>query len=281
MLIAITTALVLVLAVAQPAAAKKRGPVAAFETSASATATGDGSTASATASCPPGTKVAGGGFYAPYSYQVIPIVYESVMAGKREWRSSVQLLDPSGASTLTLTTYAYCRPGLPSVKAATQSAQTTGELGLGPSLEASCPGDSAAIAGGFQMPPPLSSGLVSALLFDSAASSPNSWTSRYVTGTVGAVTVSSEVYCDKRDEAPTEVAVSSASNNSDFSSSSATADCPAGTNPVAGGFAQPDANLASFFLVYESRRDGDSWRVSGLHTGNDPAATLSSAAYCA
>ena len=280
MLIAVTAALVILMAVAQPAAAKKRSLNAAFEVSATATATGDGSTASATAACPPGTKVAGGGFYAPYSFQVIPIVYESVMAGKREWRSSMQLLDPSGATSLTLTTYAYCRPGLPSVKVYRQSAETTGELGIGPSLEASCPGDDAAIAGGFQMPPPLSSGLVSALLFDSAASDSSSWTSRFVTGTVGAATVSSEAYCDKRDQAPTGVTASSAPNNADFSSSSATADCPAGTSPAAGGFAQPDANFASFFLVYESRRDGDSWRVSGLHTGNDPAASLSASAYC-
>src|SRR5262245_17002477 len=179
MLIALTAALVLVVGAAQVSSAKsRRGTLDATEVSATATASGDGATATATAECPPGTKVAGGGFDAPYSLDVIPIVYESVMTGKRSWRSSVQLLDPGGSSSLTLTTYAYCRPGLPSVKNTTDTVATTGELAMGPVVQASCPSGEAAIAGGFQMPPPLNSGLVSALVFDNLASGGSGWTTR-------------------------------------------------------------------------------------------------------
>ena len=63
--------------------------------------------------------------------------------------------------------------------------------------------------------------------------------------------------------------------------STVTANCPAGLTPAAGGFAQPDSGAASFFFVYESRRIGDAWQVSGLHSGSAPPVALRAAAYCA
>jgi hypothetical protein len=278
----LTASLLLAVAATPVATAQAGGPKASVtEVSATATATGFGATASATAVCPNNTKVVGGGFDAPYSVNVIPIVYESVMTGMRQWRASVQLLDPGGSSSLTLTTYAYCRSGLPNVKSSTASSPTTGEMGLGPTLAASCPDGQGAIAGGFQMPPPLGGeGVVSALLFEALPSGGGGWDSNYVTGPGGITTVSSVAYCLHRDFAPTQLAATSSPNANDFASSSVAADCPAGTSPTAGGFGQPNSGFASFFLVYESRRVGDSWRVSGVHSGNDPGVPLVSTAYC-
>lgn len=70
-------------------------------------------------------------------------------------------------------------------------------------------------------------------------------------------------------------------NNFEGVSSTATAACPTGLTPAAGGFAQPASSLGSFFIVYSSRRVGDSWQVSGLRSGTDPGVPLEAAGYCA
>lgn len=292
MLTASATVLVLSAAVVQAAPAKPsshegpsqggpppRGTVQ--EASATAEASGDGSTASATASCPAGTKAAGGGFDAPSSPDATGLVYESVKVRQRGWRASVQLLDPGDPSTLTLTTYVYCRAHLPATRSSGTTVPTNGQLQMGPTASASCPRDEVAIAGGFHMPPPLIPPTVTDLFFDSLRSGTSGWDARVVTGPAGPSSVTSEAYCAKRGPAPVEADGSSDPTGLDSTANTATASCPAGTSPAAGGFAQPDSGPVSFFFVYSSRRLGDSWQVTGLHSGGEPAVSLNAAAYCA
>lgn len=254
---------------------------AVVEATATATAAGDGSTASATATCPAGTKAAGGGFDAPSSSDVVGIVYESVKVRQHAWRASVQLLDPGDPNTVTLTTYAYCRAHFPATKSSAGTVPTTGEVQMGPTASASCPHGENALAGGFHMPPPLVAPTVTDLFFDSVRSGPSGWNARVVTGPAGPSSVTSEVYCSKGAGLPAESDGASSPNGLDSVDSTATATCPAGLTPAAGGFAQPDSAVVSFFFVHTSRRVGDGWQVIGLHTGSEPAVALNSAAYCA
>jgi hypothetical protein len=60
----------------------------------------------------------------------------------------------------------------------------------------------------------------------------------------------------------------------------ASAACATPGSPLAGGFAQPDSNVNSFFFVDESRRVDNGWQVSGLHSGAAPAVSLNAFAYC-
>jgi hypothetical protein len=285
---ALGAVLVLLATAAQAAPAKQDAgrnggpppPGAILEATATASASGNRSTATATADCPPGTKAAGGGFDAPSSAAVTGLVYESVKVGKRSWRASVQLLDPGAPSTITLTTYAYCRSHLPATKTAATTVPTKGQLELGPTASAACPPGRLAVAGGFQMPPPLISSRVTELFFDSLRSGSSGWDARVITGPAGPSTVTSEAYCAKRPSSLVEASGASAPNGVDSTSSTAVASCPAGLSPAVGGFAQPDGGATSFFFVYASRRVGDSWQVSGLHSGSDPPISLRAAAYC-
>jgi hypothetical protein len=292
MLTAVFAVLVLSAAAVQAAPAKTshggppshggpHGPGAVVEASATAQATGDGSTATATATCPPGTKAAGGGFDAPSSSDGVGLIYESVKIRQRAWRASVQLLDPGDPSTLTLTTYAYCRAHFPVTRSTAKTVPSTGQVQIGPTASASCPSGQIALAGGFHMPAPLVTPTVTDLFFDSLRSGDSGWDARVVTGPAGPSSVTSEAYCARRGTVPVEADGSSAPNGLDSVSSTATAACPAGLSPAAGGFSQPDSAIVSFFFVYSSRRVGDTWQVSGLHTGSEPAVPLNSAAYCA
>jgi len=286
-MLAILVAVVVALAALADAASAKNGAHRASRFSgvvevgtATAEATGDGSTATATASCPHGTKAAGGGFDAPSSAEVIGLVYESVKVGHSSWRSSMQLFDPGDANTVALTSFVYCRTRFPSTKTSTDTVPTTGELQVGPTASAQCPKGESATAGGFQMPPPLGQVSVTDLFFDSLRADPSAWDARVVTGPAGPSTVTSEVYCAKAVAPPTEVQSTSAPVGVDLQTGIATASCPAGTMPAAGGFAQPQSSVDSFFFVYSSMRVGDSWQVSGLHSGGAPAVALTGAAYC-
>ena len=280
-LTAIWAATVLLISAAQPAAAQAApAPGEVEQASATARATGDGSTATATATCPPGTKAVGGGFDAPSSAEAIGLVYESVKVGHSAWRASVQLFDQGDPSTLTLTTYAYCRTHAPPTKTSTETVPTTGELQIGPTASASCPADQIAVAGGFNMPPPLIAPTVSDLFFDSLRSGVSGWDARVVTGPAGPSTFTSEAYCSRRDMPSEEVRAVGEPVDLDSVASTVTASCPAGLTPATGGFAQPDSVAVSFFFVSSSRRLGDAWHVSGLHSGGGPAVALQSAAYC-
>src|SRR5829696_276475 len=249
MLAALVAVLVLMAAVVQAASAKKplRGNAAsagAIEVGiASAQAQGDGSTASATASCPHGTKAAGGGFDAPSSAGVIALVYESVKLRQDAWRASVQLFDPGEPDSVTLTTYVYCRAHFPATKTSTDTVPTTGELQIGPTASATCPRADSVVAGGFHMPPPLGAVSVTDLFFDSLRSGASGWDARVVTGPAGPSAVTSEAYCSKSLSAPTEVLARSAAIGLDLQTGTASAACPAGTTPAAGGFAQPESNV--------------------------------------
>jgi hypothetical protein len=281
MLTAVGMAIALMASAAQVSLAQPPAGGAIEEASATAEARGDGSTATATASCPGGTKAAGGGFDAPSSGDVVGLVYESVKVGHRDWRASVQLFDPGDPSTLTLTTYVYCRAHFPPTKTSTETVPTSGELQIGPTASASCPDGQAAVAGGFHMPPPLLAPTVTDLFFDSLRSGLSGWDARVVTGPAGPSSVTSEAYCSRREDAPLETLGTGEPVELDSVSSTATASCPAGLSPAAGGFAQPDSVPISFFFVSSSRRVGDSWQVTGLHSGGAPAVAPIAAAYCA
>src|SRR2546423_926557 len=112
-------------------------------------------------------------------------------------------------------------------------------------------------------------------------SGPSAWDPRVVTGPAGPSSLTSEVYCARRGAAPTEATGSSAPNGQDSTSSTGVAACPTGLSPAAGGFAQPDSSPISFYFVYESRRVGDTWQVSGLHSGGPQAVAVDVAGYCA
>jgi hypothetical protein len=259
----------------------KKDPGAIQERTATGSATGREAIATATATCPKGTKVAGGGFAAPSSIAVVGLVYESVKVGQRSWRASAQLLDLGAPSTLTLTTYVYCRAHFPHTDRRSSTLPTSGTPQVGPTGSATCRRAAEAVAGGFTMPPPLQSSMVSSIFFDSMRSANNAWDARVVTGPAGPSNFTSEVYCSRKIPAPVQASASSAPNATDFTISTASASCEDGLAPAAGGFSQPDSGLASFLIVFESRRVGANWQVSGLHTGNSPAVTLNSFAYCA
>jgi hypothetical protein len=251
------------------------------ERSASASATGREAIVSATATCPKKTRVAGGGFSAPSSIAVIGLVYESVKVGQRSWRASAQLLDLGAPSTLTLTTFVYCRAHFPHTHMSSSTVQTTGRPQVGPSGSATCKRGTEALAGGFTMPPPLHGATVSSIFFDSLRSSPISWDARVVTGPNGPSNFTTEAYCSKKIQPPSQTGATSAPSNSDFTVSTVSATCSEGLAPATGGFEQPQSDLASFFIVFESRRIGASWQVSGMHSGFNPPVTLSAYGYCA
>jgi hypothetical protein len=259
----------------------KKHPAAIQERTATGSATGREAIATATATCPKGTKAAGGGFEAPSSIAVVGLVYESVKVGKRSWRASAQLLDLGAPSTLTLTTYVYCRAHFRHTDSGSSTVATDGKPHLGPTGSASCRRGAEAIAGGFTMPPPLQGSMVRSIYFDSLRHGDDAWDARVVTGPAGPSTFTTEVYCSKRIPAPVQASASSSPNANDFTISTASASCEEGLAPAVGGFSQPQSGLGSFFVVFESRRVGAAWQVSGLHTGNNPPVTLNSFAYCA
>src|SRR5262249_16861834 len=169
----------------------------------------------------------------------------------------------------------------PVTKTSSKTVPTTGRLQLGPTAAASCPKGESALAGGFHMPPPLGQETVTDLFFDSLRAGPSGWNGRVMTGPAGPSTLRSEAYCAKALDPPAEVRAESAPVGADWQTGNATAACPAGSSPPAGGFAQPESGAVSFFFVYSSMRIGNSWVVSGLHSGNQPAVGLTGAAYCA
>lgn len=269
------------LACAPAAAAKPNKPPEPIVTaSATGSATGPGSVATATATCPGPTRPLGGGFAMPSSAAVIGIVFESVKVRHRQWRVSAQLLDPGSPSTLTLSTYVYCRKFAPRTSTAVATVPTTGVPQIGPSATASCPSGQQALAGGFATPPPLAGSVVANLILDSHRNGPAAWSTRVATGPAGPSTVTTEVYCAPLAATPVDQVATSDPNSSSLGLSSATAGCPSGSTATAGGFAQPLSQLSSFFFVSESQRVGDGWRASGLHSGLEPGVTLSSVAYC-
>jgi len=285
----LTTALTVLIAaalVAAPAAIAggrhekgKAKPVKATTATETASATGPRSTATATATCPPGTRAIGGGFQAPSSVAVIGIVYESVKVRQRAWRASVQLLDIGAPSTLTLTVQVNCRSRAPRTRTAFTTVPTTGVTQIGPTATAHCSPETRAISGGFSMPPPLIGTIATSLVFDSRRGGSGSWETRMATGAAAPSTITTEVYCAERRELA-ERSNPSEPNSTDFGVSTATAPCESPLVPFAGGFEQPASTVLSFLVVTESVRVGDGWRASALHSGSNPAVTLSSFAYC-
>jgi hypothetical protein len=278
---AVVVSVLLLVGAAQLGWAKSgQGTGPPLEQTASASAIGPETTASATATCPPGTRATGGGFRAPSSVDAVALVYESVKVRQRAWRASVQLLDIGAPSSLTITTYVYCRAQYPHTTTETSTVPTSGQTEVGPTASASCPRGQLAVGGGFRMPPPLSGPTVRSLYFDSLRSGTSAWNTKVVTGPAGVSSVTGEVYCARRIASPAEASGTSAPNSRDFTTSTASAACAAPSTPLAGGFSQPDSDVNSFLFVDESRRVDNGWQVSGLHSGTVPAVSLNAFAYC-
>src|SRR5262249_59632297 len=69
---------------------------------------------------------------------------------------------------------------------------------------AACPAGQVALAGGFHMPPPLISPLVTDLFFDSMRSGTSGWNARVFTGPAGPSSITSEAYCAPGGNLPVE-----------------------------------------------------------------------------
>jgi hypothetical protein len=247
----------------------------------SATAMGHLAITSATAKCPSGQRATGGGFTAP---ALAPtgaspglLVHESRKIGQRSWRVSAQVID-LGASGQAFTVRAsvYCSDAAPSTKSKSANVTSTGTT-LVYGADARC-GSGKAQAGGFRGPPP-NAGIDSYVVEDSYRADKKTWRSRMATEGAGA-TLTSYVYCaDEKKPAARTGSVTAADNTFHTALS---AKCKQGTKPVAGGFSQPSANLASgggFVQVNQSVKSGKRWRVTARHSGL--SSTLNSIAYCA
>jgi hypothetical protein len=247
---------------------------------ATASATGPGAIASATATCPRGSRAIGGGFRAPSSIAVIGVPFESVKVGQRSWRASMQLLDIGSPSTLALTVQVNCRAKAPSTRTASATVPTDGSSKVGPTATAACPGNRRVVAGGFTMPPPLINLMATSLVFDSHRAGARAWTTRVATGAAAPSTITTEAYCTTRRESFDERSSVSAPNAEEFGLSSALASCNQPPVPFAGGFSQPASDIDSFLVISESISAAGGWQASGIHSGTDPAVTLSAHVYC-
>jgi hypothetical protein len=241
---------------------------------------GNGAIVSATASCPKGMRAVAGGFNAPSSVEVLGLVFESVRTASRSWRASAQLLDIGATSGLTLEATAYCKRKFFAGKTRRVTAATDGEPHVGPLVGASCRRSQIAVSGGFTMPAPLFGQAVTALVLDSRRDGAQAWNTWLATGAGGTGSAATEVYCARRQRELSEAVATSAASFTFFESLSATARCAGGNEPTSGGFSQPQSDTNSFLFVYESRRVGGGWKVSGMHSGAEPAVTLNALAYC-
>lgn len=261
---------------------KKASKPPAAESTVTATGQGSGmgTIVSATANCPRNMRAVSGGFQAPASIDVIPVVFESVRTASRSWRASAQLLDLGAPSNVTLQTTVYCKHKFFAGKTSRVTSPTDGDPHLGPLVGASCRRSQIAVSGGFTMAAPLTDGAVTALVLDSRRDGAQAWNTWLATGSGGTGAASTEVYCARHQRELTDAVASSPASSTDFETLTATARCAGGKQPTSGGFSQPQSDLSSFVIVTESRRVGDGWKVSGLHSGTDPAVTLNALAYC-
>jgi hypothetical protein len=255
-------------------------PAAEATGTATSTASGTGSIASATATCPKGTLAVAGGFEAPSSSEVLGLVYESVKTGPRTWRASAQLLDIGNPSSLTLEVSVYCKRKFFSARTRRVNSSTDGTPHLGPLVRASCRRSQVAVAGGFSMAPPLHDQMVTALVLDSRRDGPQAWNTFLATGGGGSGAAATEVYCARKQRELAESVAGSAPSAGSFETLTATANCGGDKRPTSGGFAQPQSDVNSFIIVFQSERVGDGWKVSGLHSGMEPPVTLNALAYC-
>jgi hypothetical protein len=224
--------------------------------------------ATATAECPEGKRATGGGF------RTLPIntgggaVYENRKVGQRRWRVSAE--NP-GNPPFALTALAYCSNSASKTKQR-QSPLVTNIFGSGTAV-AECDSGDKARAGGF-----ISADQAFTLSFfpdNSVRNNPRSWA-------VGNAVLGSPAryrsfaYCAG---GGTPRARSGSVNAAPSSVNTAlSAECPEGTKPRAGGFAQANV-FGTFMFVNESFRVGDRWQTTAYNASGDPG-TLTSVAYC-
>ena len=155
---------------------------------------GAGVRGSATANCPGAKKAISGGFaYNPPVYGIAtenPAQhYESYRSAPRSWTATLHNL---GASSRTLTSYAYCRAGkAPSEKSASTAVPNGGGLATKLSSPA-CTGKRTALGGGYRTNPP--TGTTLAPLVIGSALAGKAWEVS-ATSKLGSGTIRSSVYC--------------------------------------------------------------------------------------
>jgi hypothetical protein len=269
--------------IAAPATAAKKEPGGAKLKTATASATASGAfdVATATASCPGGTKVIGGGYTssAPSPPNHWLNVFESQRAGGRGWRVSGAEYFPAGSDTLTA--YAYCQAFKGKIKALPQQATIPTTADQGTVVQASCPGGTKAISGGFSTEAPNASD--SSYVSRSIAAGGDRWVvdATRLTGAAGR-SLFSYVYCavvDKIKQRSEDAAVVGPVGSRNTATTPA---CPKKTTARSGGFATstPVGGLLNAALVYESRRAGAAWSASAAASSATTSITLLTGAYC-
>jgi hypothetical protein len=244
---------------------------------------GHAQTATATSVCPGKTKAVGGGFNmsvpSPAGYGV---VYESQRAGKRGWRVSVQNYDPASFTTVVVTAYAYCERGAPKTSTRSVTRPTLAQDTFGSLAPVGCR-SRAVRAGGFITDLPVTGlGTQGPRVTTAFAPQEQRWEVAGISSSSRSVNATAVAYCEKpAKKEPKEIKLRSATSGAVAGGLSTTvrAQCPAGSTPVAGGFAQNATAGAAggSFVIQQSERIERSWQVTGVHVGAAPASLIAQA----
>jgi hypothetical protein len=250
------------------------------------------STTTVTASCPPGTRVVGGGFAAspPTPTGPVPSVYESRAVLPSAWQvRALETGSPGGA----VNAYAFCekprkpkkqkkgkkkrKKVAPLVEVSAAGAVAGSATG---SAQATCPGKLTALSGGFSHPPPSSAG--STFVSESRRVGTNGWrASGFALGGPSS-SITSYAYCGTgtRTESAATTTVAPAPNSI---GSALSAPCAGGSKLAAVGFSEPIVlgTPSSGLSIHEAAPiDQLTARVSGRQLGST-ATPVTAAGYCA
>lgn len=269
---------------ASPAAAQKKagkkglGPVVT-RIAASPPVAGPGQATSATAVCPKGRRAVGGGFDLPFSSTAGFVIYESLRAGARGWRTSA--FSGGGASAgLSFTSSVYCRRLAKPILDIAAGAPVAPVLNATATATARCPGSkSTLISGGFSSGAPTGPGVI-AVPYASFGSG-RVWSYSAINNSPTARTLIAHAYCAKGVQTPLTVlgAVSRTAPSFTGTSVSSTT-CPKGRRLSAGGFIGSQPSGMTFGLVTESRISGRSWVGEAFNVGAAGTVSLTVQGIC-
>lgn len=265
-------------AVGKPGKVKTRSQVVSLA--------GEGAIQSATATCPRGTRAAGGGFATsePVIQQVgssASLVFESRRIKARKWRASaLQII----GGPMTLTSYVYCQARLGRVRARSQPINLAGAASTIGAATARCPRGSRAISGGFGTSTPVAP-VSGAVPFESIRQGRRAWRVSAILGDSIAATLTSYVYCSRRRGIGPVFPASDVAVGQGAVADVLAGPCPRRRPPIAGGFVTSTPSLigqAEVMVVFESRRIKRHWRVRGFEGGEQSTSSdsLIGAAYC-
>jgi hypothetical protein len=286
---------------------KRAAPLAVVTASATATSSTDGSPLAATATCPAGTTALGGGFSAPTDLDDFEFIERESVRTTTGWRVGGNAKLGAGKS-ISLTVDAYCAR----VGGTISEARGSSSYSPGPSssfnsttVTAECPAGSSLVSGGFSYDKFLA--FYTSVFSNHAAG--NAWTATLVrTDDVGTLTTSA--YCftpfpakhKKKKGKKAEVAkhkkgkkkrpgarpkplatVSASYAPTVLNQSVSTAPCPAGLQPVSGGWEAPTPTpMGSTFdpRIYTARFANGAWSLSVAKLTGSPG-QISAFEYCA